>query len=424
MAMELYPLDERGQRLIAADLAWVLGSGWSLSDLADEHHAKSYVRLARDDSEVVGLAPALPKKGKVFSLAALCALHAVRTKHSHAAYVLQISEGACALFGVLDGLPAIGYDRIGANAKDVLAILAKFQRDAEPDEVYVHTNIADLPGSSQTMAVSLPTLIALLDDKQVAAAARVMAVPGNRLLPGMAAGIVLAAGVWFAWQAWQAHEAQERIRRASANQKPPQQVYEESLPAAFAKAGWPLAEVNAVLGRIATIPLERGGWTAEKVACNIGTGGCVFSWVKSLPSASFATFVAATSGGEKGMGGLNLAPDRITETLPIKATTLAPIPMRALRPQSAFLTGAISELQRLSGTGAMQLALRAPEPFATADMAIRPVMQGGIIVSGELYLLPLTLAIDGRQLSASTIEITFGAKPSFKADFNYYASKP
>ncbi len=419
--MELFPLDERGQRLLAADLTWVLSSGWSLADLADEHHAKGYVRVTREGSEVVGLVPNAPKKGKVFSLAALCATHAVRTKHSHAAYVLQLSDEVCFVCGVLDGLPAIGYDRTGAGVRDVQAILAKFQRDAEPDEVAVHTNFPDLLGDGQAMEVALPALIALLDEKQVATATRVLAVPGNRLIPGIAAGLLLAVGAWFGWHAWQEHEAHERMRRARANQKPPQQLYDEALPAAYAKSGWTLVEANTVLGRIATVPLARGGWAAEKVVCGIASGGCVFSWVKSLPSATIATFLAASTAGEKG---LVLAADRITENLPVKANPFPAIPTRALRSPSVFLTGAVSELQRLAGTGHMQIAIRALEPFATTDLAVRPVMQGGISASGDLYLLPLVLSVDGRQMSLAAIEIAFNGTPTFKADFNYYVSKP
>lgn len=416
--MELFPLDERGQRQLATDMTWVLGAGWSVTDLADEHHSKAYVRLESDTSEVVGLGPgALGNKSKAFSLAALGAAHATHTGQRHAAYVMRLTPNAVALCGVLDGLPAIGYDRSGPDTQAVLPVLARFLRDAEPAQVSVYTNLEDVPGDP--IATSLSDLLALLDVKDVAARVRVRPVSGSHLMSGIAISIALSAAIWLGWQWWQQHEQEERIRIAAAHQKPPQQVYEESLPTAFSKAGWLPSETNAVLGQVAKRPLERAGWKVEKFVCSIGEGGCLFSWVRDLPSANVGDFVAATPGGTKT---LELAMDRISEHVRIQATPIRPIPMRALRSVDAFLVGPISTWQRMTATGNAQIALRAPIPFATTDASIQAVLQGAITLSGDLYLLPLVLAVDGRDISVASIEVSVGAHPAFRAEVNYYAA--
>ena len=414
MAQTFFPLDDKARRHLVVNVAWERSNGWTIADLAQEHKARAYVRLKSDKSEIVGLTTMLPK-GSVFSLAALCAEHA-KQGDGNAAYLLQLTPDTCALICVLDGLPVSDYDRCGVF-QDLLARLGKFQHDAMMD-LTIFSNIADCPDAQ---SLSLPNLLGLLDDKQLASTVRVRPAPKNLLLPIVAVATVLLFGGYYLYQWWDGQQTAEQNRRNAAAKKPPQQIYEESLPAAFAKAGWSLADTNAVLSRIGTLPVERGGWKVEKIACSVTAGGCVFTWVKHLASATFETFVSATAGGAKGLG---LTPDKITETVPVTTTPFKMIPVAALQPTTRLLTGAVSELQRLAGTGDAQLSLREPLPFATTDAGIRAVMQGGMTLAGELYLLPMALSISGGHLSVANIELAMASKPTFRVDINYYASKP
>lgn len=408
---------------VAIGMEWPYSNG-EPEEKAAELDAKGYIALSNDVNEIVGIALELPKKDRLYALAAIC-LSYLSDHSRHAAFVIEVQQRRIAFIGILDGLPVSSYDRL-LNVDNVHDTLDKFIQDAGVTGVVVYTNLEEIAKDYREIAqlITIEDLCGPLADKKVAESLRIRKIAGSPWLWLVWIFILVCAAGYMGWKWYQEQTIMAQAARQAAENKSPQQHYDESLPSAYAKAGWDLKEAVRVIDAISNRQLSRGGWETEKIVCSQLFGGCEITWKKQEVAATFATFSSDTPEPER--KALFYKQDNIIEGVAISTKPMGGWNTAALGTKASVFNNQLSKLQRLAATGDAQVVYRDPTPYATNGQAIaRPVFQGGITFSGNAYLLPMLSRIDGSFFSVSEIAFSFtGGQPAFKIEFNYYTGEP
>lgn len=415
-----FQIIEIGGKNIAVGMDWPYSNGEPEAKAA-ELEAKGYIALSNDTNDIVGIAPELPKKNRLYPLAALCVSFA---EAKHAAFVMSLDEQSIAFIGLLDGLPVNGYDKV-VHPDGIHNILDKYLQDAGEDAgVIAYTNVREIASDYHDIAkrIDIEDLVGQLEDKKFAESTRVKALSGNIWPWLLWIGVLICAAGFMGWKWYQDKKMLEQAQQEAAQQKSPQQIYDESLAAAYSKAGWSLKEALRVLDAISEPELKRGGWKADRIVCSQARNGCEIDWKKEGAAATYATFAEETPDMTKVL----YVQDGIREVVSVATEPLRGWRTAELPSKVTIYNGVLSSLQRLTATGDVQTSYRDPAPYATNGQTIpAPAFQGGITFSGDAYLLPMLSRIDGSFISVSEIELAFsGEQPTFKVEFNYYTGQP
>lgn len=406
----------------AVGLDWVFSNG-DAKEKAEEKDAKGYVVLKNVGHEIVGLASELPKKGKLYSFAVACQLY-LNNKIKNAAFLFE-TDGQIVFVGILDGLPLSGCDStVLRNAMH--EALDNFIAEVGKQAMVLYTNIPVLGQEYKDIAnhADPEEVAALLKDKGNAQIAVIQGASSNVGIILAVAFVMLGAGAVLGWNYWKQKQHEALLSKQVSQQKPPQQIYEEGLPAAYAKAGWELPETLNVIGAIAGRDLKRGGWATEKIICSLPRNGCEASWKPKEPGATFASFSNATAPALR--SALTYRQNEIREAIELKAKPITGWRLSELGEKAAVFNRTLSELQRLAATGDAQISYRDPTPYAISGQAApHPVFQGGFTFTAGMYLLPMLSRVPSNFISVAEVGLDFGeGKPSFRIELNYYVSKP
>lgn len=391
-----------GGKGLVSGLKWLKASGWALNDLLQQNNAGSYLALAHGGIEMVGVLDE-KLKGRVYSVAALASEYARANRTLNAAFVFRIPDdrqGQCIMAAVLDGLPVPGYDFAGSKDQ-VTALYDKFKRATDSIESVLFSDLDALPDATRQ---DLPGLITAVTNP---ASAEILSKPSKPWSVLVILAGLIAAGGYFGWQWWLDRQQLEQDALNRANQKTPEQIYQESLPGAFAKAGLPLPEALRAIDYVGSDDTARAGWQAEKMVCSQAEKGCVVTWKSIEPGATYATLVAQT---KDGLARLTITSvDTANEHIDVpNLTQVKPISFKALRPAGEFLVGIVSQLQRLAATDDLKItSLKKPEVWPEgAPKVANAIWRGEVSISGDLWLLPMVATLDAKDVAVTSIDVT------------------
>lgn len=411
----ILPIDKK--RSLALGLEWVLSQGAGIRQIAAENEALACIQLNHNDTATVGLSKQKLPRQATYSLAALMVNWAAAQNIPNAIFCIKVAENLYSVVGLLEGLPSPGYDRVGP-LDEVRSLADKFVAHWRP--IASLTCFSDEPWDDEYQPISVDVFLELLDEKSHAAAARMGAIPVDLKKTALLAIVVLSTVGYFGWDRYTQWQAEEAITVAEASQKSPQQLYDESLPGAFAKVGWPLSEALRLADNLSqTLELERGGWRVQSLSCAQATASCQLKWLRSSKTATFQTFLQDLP-EERGQR-MVLSSDTITESHPVTAPAMPPIPREQLKPPAYFFGGIISGLQRLAQTGSAQYSMTDAIPLGSPAGKIIPLRKGGITFSGEAWLMPMLHKLPSKDIAVTSFDVTTGEKPSFRIELNYFS---
>lgn len=361
------------------DLIWVQAADHSNNAIREAAgDAKQIVVIKRNDGDaMVGIyTPSTEEEKTRRKLVSFAGIIALRFHEERSALVMvDMADGMSAVAAIANGLPVPDTDRYG-RTEDVIEVALEFISDNPGTSIYGNTNKL---GSHSVTPFDLTEFLNDKETKKLIRACQIRKTSKTHKTIILAAALVLAGG-YVAYDHIEQKRKAEEAARLAAQQKTPEQIYNEGLRDAIRQQGLPASAARQMVALARKQETSVNGWRITRLRCS--SSGCDATWTRSSKIATFSDLIDAV-----GKEGLQIATDQtavkhISGQFSYKEDEF-PDPQTIPSEQEAWIK-LLSPLQRTAGV--MNFGISAASVLPVAGVTIpNGVRKAEINVTGPAW---------------------------------------